>query len=107
MTNRPLDFDALLEASEWLQERLRNLPRIDTSAPWEKMMESHAAHRAAAEALADDLRRHFGARIRTDATAARMTMYGVSSSCTSGLAGLFTNWINAAKRKMSEEGQQR
>lgn len=69
----------------------------DSSREW------HPRHRAAMETLADQLRGDVGARITHRWDGAAVTLAGIRSTSTSGLAGALQNWLRAARRKAGLE----
>ena len=92
----------LLGVAGELEDLVADLPVIGSPAGHrEDWMQSHQRHRDAAEALAERLRNGpWRATISGGAGggAHRMSMLGVRTTCTSGLAGLFRNWIAAARK---------
>lgn len=54
--------------------------------------------------LEDQLRADLGARISDPIAGARVSIAGVSATCTAGVSGALHNWCAAARRKL-EAGQ--
>jgi len=70
--------------------------RLERHQTFDKRAE---AGRKAIQRLKDD----HGARYAlSGAHEHRLTMAGVSSTCTAGSWGLMTNWLNAARRKLAK-----
>lgn len=83
-----------------LRGRLNALPHIN-SHDGATVMDQHRAHRAAAQELADHLTETYGALIRERHDGHVITMKGIRSSSTSGLAQTCRNWIAAAEKRLS------
>jgi hypothetical protein len=63
--------------------------------------DSWGRHHAGLSKMVDHLIEREGGRFGKLRLADRfMTLGGIRTSCTSGLHGLFTNWINAARREI-------
>ena len=88
----------LENAAQELEDRLERLTPIKTGQDWRDFERAHKARKAELAEIADTLREEFGARIRFDAITCRMSMLGISTTCTAGGEGLFRNWISAARR---------
>ncbi|MBL3569888.1 hypothetical protein BV509_00870 [Rhodovulum sulfidophilum] len=76
--------------AEWLREQMDGLPPVyDPTAP----MEQHARYMQALSALETTLRGlPEPARITVKWNGASVTMLGITSTSTSGLAGALSNW---------------
>lgn len=61
---------------------------------------THDAHHAAAAALVQSLVQERGARLSTPLGGFRLSLAGVTATCTAGHSGLVTNWISAAYREL-------
>lgn len=61
---------------------------------------SYGIAHATGISLAAMLTEQHGARIRTDREPMRMSMAGVTATSTGGHAGLFNNWVHAARKKL-------
>lgn len=61
---------------------------------------THDAHHAAAAALVQSLVKERGARFSTPLGGFRLSLAGVTATCTAGHSGLITNWIGAAYREL-------
>lgn len=82
-----------------LRARIDQLPKIETGAG--DPLVQHRIHREAANDLAQYLDNTYGARVTTDATqTTRIRMHGITSTCTYGKAGAFSNWIIAARKRI-------
>lgn len=65
--------------------------------------EAHRAHSEAGRKVVQRLVDELGGRFSlTGAHDHRLTLAGVSTSCTSGEWGLITNWLRAARRKLAK-----
>ncbi len=85
-------------AAARLEQMLDRIPPAKTGSDWREFDKAMRARNALLIEIADDLRQEYGARIRLDALTSRMSMLGVSTTCTAGGEGLFRNWISAARR---------
>lgn len=63
---------------------------------------AYGAHRLTGERIALELGTEHGARIKTG-DPYTMVMAGVRASCTGGYSGLFSNWQNAARRRLAQK----
>lgn len=93
--------DELRRVAAELAGNLENLPTVFAAADWQDHVVANRRRQDAAERLAEMLRRTYGATIsevNSGGGGHRMSMLGVRTTCTSGLAGLFRNWITAAER---------
>lgn len=98
--------DTLAEIAALLSGRLPEIPTITASTDWPEYDRSRRAHLDAAAALGDRLAEKYGAKISyTPATGHRIRMAGITSTCTSGLAGAFANWLANATRKIDAHKQ--
>lgn len=95
------DKEYLLREADRLEALVAELPAISGGGLSDEWRTSHRRHRDAVETLARTLtdRASPRATIRDNGNTASMSMLGVRATCTSGLAGLFRNWIAAARRK--------
>ncbi|HWL48002.1 MAG TPA: hypothetical protein VNQ31_09840 [Sphingomonadaceae bacterium] len=66
---------------------------------WRQISDWQQRRRESVEQLAELLRAEYAARI-TDRCTCAVTMAGVRSTCTGGLAGALNNWCRAAERKL-------
>lgn len=85
-----------------LETRLVAMPSPEShnSSSWET---SWDAYRNAENEIAEHLRIAYGARIAHKGYTNTIRMHGISSSCTSGLTGLFRNWLRAAESKAAAQ----
>lgn len=83
-----------------LKSRLDAMPECDFvhSPAWEA---SWAERKRAADEIAAYLTATYGARIVDKAWTHTIRMHGISSSCISGLTGLFWNWLRAAECRLA------
>ncbi len=88
----------LEDAAQTLEARLERLTPIKVGQDWRDFDKAHKARKAELAEIAEMLRDEYGARIRLDAITSRMSMLGVSTTCTAGGEGLFRGWIRAARR---------
>lgn len=58
-------------------------------------------HKAASDALAE-LERDEGAKWRERYDGHQLSLAGVKTSCTAGAAGVLSNWLAAARRRITE-----
>lgn len=103
---------ALKLAADELERLVAEIPpppeyRPSTCADAEERTSHYEAWRAAANArtarferVAAHLREAHGARITETGSAARMTLRGVTCSCTGGLPQLFVNWLRKAREEV-------
>lgn len=61
---------------------------------------SYGIASATGTSLAAQLTQDHGARIRADRDPMRMSMAGVIATSTGGYAGLFNNWVHAARKRL-------
>lgn len=101
MSKRITD-DELLKLIHFVKAKVAGLPTIPESiAPSPgAFVQAVDAHRAAASALVQGLIKDHGARSSQPLGTFRLSLGGVSTTCTSGESGLLTNWINAAYREL-------
>lgn len=81
------------------RDALPVIPKVSSPMPAFFFRDCYANH-AAARALVQELVTDRGARLTTPLGGFRLSMAGVSATCTSGASGLLTNWINAAYREL-------
>lgn len=93
----PAQLGALIDI---VQQHVDAIPGISGSAMTDDWRQQHDAHRHAAGQAIVRLISDHGARYSGGgANAERIRLAGISSSCTSGTAGLLNNWLAAARRK--------
>lgn len=94
----------LRAATADLRKRVNVLPSIKgTAKKRTNWIGRHRARQDAAEALAIHLRQAYGARVSTGNTdTASLTMLGIRSSSTGGLASAYTNWLIAADKRLAD-----
>ncbi len=92
------DHATRLAVADTIEAALDDLPPLKVGQGWHSYTETFHQRRAALADLSEELTQSYGARIKIDATACRMSLLGISTTCTQGLDALFRNWIAAARR---------
>lgn len=103
---------ALMRAADDLEASLAEIPPPPSYEPskctdaegrthaYEAYQAEVNARRQHFAALADLMRSHYDARITDQGSASRMTLRGVTCSCTGGLPGLFPAWLRKARAEV-------
>lgn len=79
-----------------VEGKVAALPAVDPSR-----YDSYTAHREAAEALLADLARDHRAVWRSKWDGSRLSLAGITCTCTAGAAGVIQNWLSAARKRIA------
>lgn len=83
--------------AEWLRKRLDALPRPYQGDTFDERVAARAAYMAQLAALKAEIEAlHDRPRLTDTGTQARVTMLGLTSTSTGGLAAALRNWITRA-----------
>lgn len=85
----------LTARADWLSKQLLKLEGIS-------FRENHALFRTRCDQIAEAVRQHPDARLKLGWDGAKLTMLGISTSCTAGAPGVYSNWINRARAIAAE-----
>lgn len=104
MTRTAIPPDSIRAAMAEIRAALNVLPSLtaEPSDTPDLHISRHARYREAVARLARHLEGTLGARITDHHNAARVRLYGIAASSTSGIVGALQNWIAAADRRLAE-----
>lgn len=90
MTRAPATPAEIAARIDWLEQRLHDLEGLSWYSDRQKA-------RAVCDSIAAAVRALPDARLKTDWDGARLTMLGITTSCTGGEPGVYTHWIRRAR----------